>query len=130
MTKVLIDLRRSVSSGVAPTTGLVAFNPTHRREEDGHVVTEAGFDVRLVEGTALVTLEPTGPEWCWRAVEHTPGLDQTYIRYVAVPDSDSVVNYTDLIDVDPATLDPVAEPEAAWWGALTDYREVTTEARG
>ena len=34
-----------------------------------------------------------------------------------MPDSVATLDYADLVDVDPATLDPTAEPEAAWWAA-------------
>lgn len=29
-----------------------------------------------------------------------------------------MLEYTELPDVDPATLEPSAEPEAAWWAAI------------
>ena len=71
--------------------------------------------VLLVGGEALLHLAPTGAGWCWRIVERTPG---GITRYVLVPDSLDIVDYADLVDVDPVTLDPTAEPEAAWWAAI------------
>ena len=47
-------------------------------------------------------------------------FDGGVTRYVSVPDSTDPVDYADLIDVDPESLDPTAEPEAAWWLALQD----------
>ena len=47
-------------------------------------------------------------------VERTP---RGKTRYVLVPDSVATLDYADLVDVDPATLDPTAVPEAAWWAA-------------
>ena len=70
--------------------------------------------VRLVGGEALLHLAPTAAWWCWQIIERTP-RGQT--RYVLVPDSVATLDYADLVDVDPATLDPTAEPEAAWWAA-------------
>ena len=70
--------------------------------------------VSLVGGEALLHLAPTGAGWCWQIVERTPG---GITRYVLVPDSLDIVDYADLVDVDPVTLDPTAEPEAAWWAA-------------
>ena len=70
--------------------------------------------VRLVGGEALLHLAPTGAGWCWQIIERTP---RGKTRYVLVPDSAAVLDYADLIDVDPTTLDPTAEPEAAWWAA-------------
>ena len=70
--------------------------------------------VRLVGGEALLHLAPTGAGWCWQIIERTP---RGKTRYVLVPDSVATLDYADLVDVDPATLDPTAEPEAAWWAA-------------
>ena len=72
----------------------------------------AGFTVRLVGGEALLHLAPTGAGWCWQIIERTP---HGKTRYVLVPDSVATLDYADLIDVDPLTLDPTAGPEAAWW---------------
>ena len=68
--------------------------------------------VRLVAGEALLHLAPTGAGWCWQIIERTP---RGKTRYVLVPDSVATLDYADLVDVDPLTLDPTAEPEAAWW---------------
>ena len=74
----------------------------------------ASFTVRLVAGEATLHLAPTGAGWCWQIVERTP---RGKTRYVLVPDSAAVLDYGPLVDVDPLTLDPAAEPEAAWWAA-------------
>ena len=70
--------------------------------------------VRLVGGEALLHLAPTDAGWCWQIIERTP---RGKTRYVLVPDSAATLDYADLVDVDPTTLDPTAEPEAAWWAA-------------
>ena len=70
--------------------------------------------VRLVGGEALLHLAPTGAGWCWQIIERTP---RGKTRYVLVPDSVATLDYADLVDVDQLTLDPTAEPEAAWWAA-------------
>ena len=75
----------------------------------------ASFTVRLVAGEATLHLAPTGAGWCWQIIERTP---RGKTRYVLVPDSVATLDYADLIDVDPTTLDPAAEPEAALWAAL------------
>ena len=68
--------------------------------------------VRLVAGEATLHLAPTGAGWCWQIIERTP---HGKTRYVLVPGSVATLDYADLVDVDPLTLDPTAEPEAAWW---------------
>ena len=70
--------------------------------------------VRLVAGEATLHLAPTGAGWCWQIIERTP---RGKTRYVLVPDSVATLDYGPLVDVDPTTLDPTAEPEAAWWAA-------------
>ena len=70
--------------------------------------------VRLVAGEAVLHLAATGVGWCWQIIERTP---RGKTRYVLVPDSVATLDYADLVDVDPTTLDPAAKPEAAWWAA-------------
>jgi len=67
-------------------------------------------------GVTDVELAPTGVEWAWRVYVQVHGVS-AYSEYVAVPDVEAM-DFTDLIRVDPATLDPTAAPEAAWWAAL------------
>jgi len=111
MTTVRIDLR----APDGPATGSVQWTPTRRRSLEDHIVLPSPVSVPLVDGVALVELEPTGPDWAWKAQEWATGHT---VRYVAVPDLPGLVQYTDLVDVDPSTLAPSAEPEAAWWAAL------------
>ena len=84
-------------------------------EAPDRLLLPAGFTVRLVAGEATLRLAPTGAGWCWQIIERTP---RGKTRYVLVPDSPTVVDYADLVDVDPLTLAATAEPEAAWWAAI------------
>lgn len=107
MTLVHIDLRRPNADGdLVPVTGAVEFVPTRRRHVDTSVVLPVRFEVDLEGGQCSVHLAPSGPDWCWQIIERTwRGIS----RYVAVPDVVEV-QYTDLADVDPATLEPDAPP--------------------
>jgi len=68
---------------------------------------------------ATVDLESTvGRAWRWRAQEI--GYHDMVTRTVAVPESETPVEYADLVDVDPETMQPDDEPEAAWWQALSE----------
>lgn len=68
---------------------------------------------------ATVDLESTvGKAWRWRAQEI--GYHDVVTRTVAVPESETPVEYADLVDVDPETMQPDDEPEAAWWQALSE----------
>ncbi len=116
MTSVHIALFRDSPDGRRPVTGPLGFCRTKRGIDGSVVVLPLEFSEPLVNGEATVDLAPTGPDWCWMVIEPTKrGL----IRYIIVPDvGDVVLEYTELPDVDPATLEPSAEPEAAWWAAL------------
>jgi len=85
--------------------------PTRRRTVGDAIVLPVAFTVPVPEGVTTVELAATGTDWCWR-IEELTGARAT--RYVAVPDVAGPIGYEDLVDVDPATLDPAAEPEAAW----------------
>ncbi len=114
MSKVHVSLHRDAAHGKAPIAGPMRFAPSRRRSDGQDIILPAGFDVELVDGEAIVELDATGPDWCWTAVEPT---QRGAIRHFLVPDvpDDEVLEYSSLPDVDPATLEPSAEPEAAWW---------------
>ena len=116
MSKVHVSLHRDAAHGKAPITGPMRFAPSRRRSDGQDIILPAGFDVDLVDGEAIVELDATGPDWCWTAYEPTI---RGIIRSFLVPDvpDDEVLEYEGLTDVDPATLEPSAEPEAAWWAA-------------
>ena len=116
MSKVHVSLHRDAAHGKAPITGPMRFAPSRRRPAGVGIILPAGFDVDLVDGEAIVELAATGPDWCWTAYEPTL---RGAIRSILVPEAgDEVLEYSSLPDVDPLTLDPTAEPEAAWWAAL------------
>ena len=118
MSKVHVSLHRDAAHGKAPISGPMRFAPSKRRSAGAGIILPAGFDVDLVDGEAVVELDATGPDWCWTAVEPTK---RGAIRSILVPEAsdDEVLEYSSLPDVDPATLDPTAAPEAAWWAAWT-----------
>ena len=118
MSRVHVSLHRDDgTSERTPICGAVRFVPTRRRTAGADIILPAGFDAELVGGEVTVELAATGPDWCWMVIEPTKrGL----IRYIIVPDvgDDEVLEYSSLPDVDPATLEPSAEPEAAWWAIV------------
>ena len=117
MSKVHVSLHRDAADGKAPITGPMRFAPSKRRPAGADIILPAGFDVDLVDGEAVVELDATGPDWCWTAYEPTL---RGAIRHFLVPDvpDDEVLEYSSLPDVDPTTLEPSAEPEAAWWAVV------------
>ena len=113
MTTVHISLGRDDGTDQTAAKGVVEWEPTTRREDGTMVILERGFTVPLVAGEATVTVDPSGLTWCWRVTERTDSGG--VVRYVSVPDSATTVEYTDLVDVDPATFDPTVDATAAWW---------------
>lgn len=120
MTEILIDLRQPDPENL--TAGLITsmkWVPTTRYTvtDDEYVVLPTPMDVELVDGKNTINVEPTTASWVWRVTESAPKIT-SITRYLIVPDSETAVKYGSLVEVDPATLDPAAEPEAAWWAAL------------
>lgn len=124
MTQVRIALDVPGPAGDVRATGAVRATPTRRRTVGDAIVLPAPFSAVLVDGVVTVEMAATSSDWCWRVDEVMPYGVASSTRFVAVPQSDLVLGYEDLADVDPATLEPAAEPAAAWDLALdnTDAR--------
>lgn len=120
MTTVKIDLRKADGS---PIAGYVSWTPTRRVHVDtsdvntDYVLLPSAFIAPLVGGKATVEVLPSGPDWAWSVTEAYPFGKS---RLVSVPNDPLPVAYGDLIEVDPASLDPVADPDPAWWAALQE----------
>lgn len=118
MTQVIVRWANDLPDGVFETDVVLRCVPTKARENGPTVILPKGF---TATGPAPLTIElaPTSsPDWVWRMDERVPGGRRN--RYVAVPNSLTPVEYADLVEIDPATLEPLAEPQAAWWVALQD----------
>jgi hypothetical protein len=127
MTQVRIGILSPTSDGTGKRpTGTLAWKPTKRRTVGDDVVIPAEFTVGLTDPPPVVEIAPTEPGWAWTVVERVSG-GSPKARYLAVPDSATVVDYADLIAVDPATLDPLEEPEADWWAALANIGTFATD---
>jgi hypothetical protein len=118
MTQVRIALDVPGSAGDVRATGDIRATPTRRRTVGDAIVLPAPFSATLVDGVVTVEMAATSSDWCWRVDEVMPYGVASSTRFVAVPQSDLTLGYEDLVDVDPDTLDPAAEPEAAWNLAL------------
>ena len=123
MTLVRVALDVPGPTGDARAVARIRATPTRRRTVGDVIVLPAPFVAELVAGVVDVELAATGADWCWRVDELTPVLST---RYVAVPDLAEPIGYEDLVDVDPATLDPAAAPTAAWVLALEDANALIT----
>lgn len=107
MTQIHISIRKPKTGGLDPVTGLMRFRPVRRHfDADKNLIIAASFDADLSEsGELTVDLLPTTSAFVWQVIElaDTP---QAYTRYVEVPNSQTKVEYADLVEVDPATFVP------------------------
>lgn len=109
MTQIKFDFGHPSADGVAVLAGeLVHVVPTGRFKVGKRIVVRDSFDVRLSEdGTATVDVTPTDNTF---AYEVTVGEKEDlwrFVRCVQVPVSTSVLNFSDLVEVDSTTLTPV-----------------------
>ena len=109
MTQIKFDFGHPSADGIADLAGeKIHVVPTERFGNVSRIVVRDSFEVRLDEhGTATVTVPPTDSTF---AYEVTVGEKEDlwrFVRCVQVPDSTSVLNFSDLVDVDSTTLTPV-----------------------
>lgn len=109
MTQIKFDFGRPSADGIADLAGeKIHVVPTERFRNGSRIVVRDSFEVRLDEhGTATVTVPPTDSTF---AYEVTVGEKEDlwrFVRYVQVPDSTSVLNFSDLVEVDSTALTPV-----------------------
>ncbi|QBZ73253.1 hypothetical protein SEA_MRGLOOPY_1 [Arthrobacter phage MrGloopy] len=106
MTLVHFDLRHPGASGRKPAAGRIAWVPTERKV-DGSIV--------VLPTRVSVTLDPLS------SAQIEPGIYLFHEEvvggisaYRVVPNS-LEADYSSLVAIDPATLDPASQPEAAWY---------------
>lgn len=109
MTQIKFDFGHPSADGIADLAGAkIHVVPTERFRNGSRIVVRDSFEVFLDEhGTATVTVPPTDNTF---AYEVTVGVKEDLwrlVRYVQVPDSTSVLNFSDLVEVDSTTLTPV-----------------------
>lgn len=107
MTQIHISIRKPKTGGLDPVTGTLRFRPVRRHfDAEKNLVIAASFDADLSEtGELTVDLLPTTPAFVWQVVELADS-PQAYTRYVEVPDSETKVEYADLVEVDAGTFVP------------------------
>lgn len=107
MTQIHISIRKPKTGGLDPVTGVMRFRPVRRHFDAAkNLIIAASFDANLSEdGELTVDLLPTTPAFVWQVVELADS-PQAYTRYVEVPDSQTKVEYADLVEVDAGTFVP------------------------
>ena len=107
MTQIHISIRKPRTGGLDPVTGTMRFRPVRRHFDAAkNLVIAASFDADLSEdGELTVDLLPTTGAFVWQVIELADS-PQAYTRYVEVPNSQTKVEYADLVEVDAGTFVP------------------------
>lgn len=109
MTQIKFDFGHPSADGVAVLAGeLVHVVPTGRFKVGKRIVVRDSFDVRLSEdGTATIDVTPTDNTFAYEVTVGESEDTWRFVRCVQVPDSNTVLNFSDLVEVDSTTLTPV-----------------------
>lgn len=101
MTVVNVMVQVPGNGADTPAQGSLRWEPVARSVgPDGALVLQDSFLAKLVLGEAVVDVEPA----VWRVSEFFVGQPVKY-KHLSVPPT-GPVNYTDLLEVDPVTLNP------------------------
>jgi hypothetical protein len=114
MALVTISAAHDTDGGTAANAGTVTFTPTRRRTVASTIMLPKAVTATLTAGTDTVELAALPPGCAWAVSEAFEGQPRRML-YVIVPADVDVIDYTDLPRVSRASLEPVEEPEAAWW---------------
>lgn len=109
MTQIKFDFGHPSADGIADLAGeRIHVVPTGRFRNGSRIVVRDSFDVSLDEhGTATVTVPPTDSTFAYEVTVGESGDAWRFVRCVQVPNSTSVLNFSDLVEVDTTTLTPV-----------------------
>lgn len=115
LTQIKFDFGHPSADGVAVLADeLVHVVPTGRFKVGKRIVVRDFFDVRLSEsGTATVNVPPTDNTFAYEVTVGESPDAWRFVRCVQVPDSDTPVEFADLVDVDASTLAPALNTGAA-----------------
>ena len=109
MTKINFDFGKPSAGGIVDlSNATVSVIPTERFRNDSRIVVREGFEVALdAKGKATVTVPPTDSTFAYEVTVGESEDTWRFVRCVQVPDSTSVLNFSDLVEVDSTTLTPV-----------------------
>lgn len=112
-----------------PQGGWIECKPTRKRIITGDpdtIILPDSFIVQVPESGLLgQDLAATGSGWCWELTLSGFGVPK-WTEYVVVPDA-GPVDFTDLVRVDPATLEPTAAPDPLWWAELEAAKALASD---
>lgn len=139
MTVIRFRFEKPVDGGRVGTTRYLQFEPTRKHVFEGDpdaVVLPDPFSAETDEsGRVDVDLYPSGQGWVWRIFSHGGGYKSLY-EYVVVPaptvapsGEEVPLDYTDLVRVDPESLDPESEPDPLWWAELEAAKALASDVQ-
>lgn len=135
MTTVRFRPRRpdgSTLSGQFVNHAKIYAKPTRAFDVPEGVVMPVPVEISVDGSTVTKVFAPSSPtNWAWEFTEQYPdGLNGLLIvkSVRAVPDTGEVVDFEDLLQVDPRTFVPQANPESAWWTALNSAKAAVDQA--
>lgn len=109
MTQIKFDFGYPSADGIADLAGeKIHVVPADRFRSGSRIVVRDSFEVRLDErGTATVIVPPTDSTFAYEVTVGESEDAWCFVRCVQVPDSNTVLNFSDLVEVDSTTLTPV-----------------------
>lgn len=109
MTQIKFNFGHPSADGIADLAGeKIHVVPTDQFRNGSRIVVRDSFEVRLDEhGTATVTVPPTDNTFAYEVTVGESEDTWRFVRCVQVPDSATVLNFSDLVEVDITTLTPV-----------------------
>ena len=109
MTQIKFDFGHPSADGIADLAGeKIHVVPTDRFRSGSRIVVRDSFEVLLDErGTATVIVPPTDSTFAYEVTVGESEDTWRFVRCVQVPDSNTVLNFSDLVEVDSTTLTPV-----------------------
>lgn len=109
MTQINFDFGHPSADGIADLAGeKIHVVPTDRFRSGSRIVVRDSFEVLLDErGTATVIVPPTDSTFAYEVTVGESEDTWRFVRCVQVPDSNTVLNFSDLVEVDSTTLTPV-----------------------
>ncbi len=109
MTQIKFDFGHPSADGIADLGGeIIHVVPTEQFRNGSRIVVRDSFEVRLdARGKATVTVPPTDSTFAYEVTVGESEDTWRFVRCVQVPDSNTVLNFSDLVEVDTTTLTPV-----------------------
>ena len=113
MTKVVFKIGEDTPQGVQLVKSVISVRPMRKRLNGDIVVTRAAQTYTLDQQAVLIDLEPTNIGHAW-LISVMPSNGDVISGYYKVPFTNEEL-FSNLVEVDPETMEPNTEPEPEWW---------------